>query len=78
MTLTLIHTGDGFTTFPSLGYGGGGGGGGVFEYMATTVNYDDSMTINVDGGARGEGDTSSDRRGLAGSAGKVFMNGVEV
>ena len=36
------------------GYGGGGGGGGVYKHEAPTVNYDDSMTINVDGGARGE------------------------
>ena len=36
------------------GYGGGGGGGGVYKHEALTVNYDDSMIINVDGGARGE------------------------
>jgi len=74
-----------------IAYGGGGGGGGVVAYEATTVNYDDSMTINVAGGAGGEGDyrgtTCCDERGqliynyrvgLVGSDGKVFMNRVEV
>ena len=37
------------------GFGGGGRGGGVYKHEATIVNYDDSMTINVDGGARGNG-----------------------
>jgi len=62
------------------GYGGGGGGGGVYEHEATTVNYDDSMTINVNGGNRGRGDQSepADNAGFAGSVGKVFMNEVEV
>jgi hypothetical protein len=55
------------------GYGGGGGGGGVYKYEVTTVNYDDSMTINVDGGARGEGDTYDSRAGFAGNVGKVFL-----
>ena len=58
------------------GYGGGGGSGGVFVQEATTVNYDDSMTINVNGGTRGNGDSSSNpssRAGFAGSAGKVFL-----
>jgi len=40
------------------GYRGGWGGGGVYEHEATTVNYDDSMIINVGGGDR---------------AGKVFL-----
>ena len=55
------------------GYGGGGGGGGVYKYEVTTVNYDDSMTINVDGG---DGDGYSDlnyNAGFAGSAGKVYL-----
>jgi len=56
-----------------IGYGGGGGAGGVYKHKATTVNYDDSMTINVNGGARGEGDSISGGRGFVGSAGKVFL-----
>jgi len=55
------------------GYGGGGGGGGVYQHEAITVNYDDSMTINVDEGARGEGDTYDDHAGFVGSDGKVFL-----
>ena len=55
------------------GYGGGGGGGGVYKHEATTVNYDVSMTINVDGGNLGEADSNSDYYGFAGSAGKVFL-----
>ena len=57
------------------GYGGGGGSGGAFINEATIVNYDDGMTIDVDvdGGARGNGDNDSDRAGFAGSAGKVFL-----
>jgi len=35
------------------GYGGGGGGGGVYKHEATIVKYDDGMTIDVNGGARG-------------------------
>jgi len=31
------------------------------------------MTINVDGGARGEGDSDNDHYGFAGSVGKVFL-----
>jgi len=60
-------------TLTYTGYGGGGGGGGVYKHEATTVNYDDSMTINVDGGARGNGDEISGRRGFAGSVGKVYL-----
>ena len=37
-----------------------------------------SVTINIDGGARGEGDSYDTRAGFSGSVGKVFMNGVEV
>ena len=40
------------------------------------MNYDDSMTINVNGGARGNGSSPaypSSRAGFAGSAGKVFL-----
>jgi len=58
------------------GYGGGGGSGGVYWHEAATVNYDDSMTINIDGGARGNGYDSDDpsyRAGFAGSDGKVFL-----
>jgi len=55
------------------GYGGGGGGGGVYKHEATTVNFDDSMTINVNGGARGRGDWHSNRAGFVGSDGKVFL-----
>jgi len=55
------------------GYGGGGGGGGLYKHEATTVNYDDSMTINVNGGARGEGHSNSDYYGFAGSVGKVYL-----
>ena len=55
------------------GYGGGGGGGGIYKHEATTVNYDDNMIINVDGGARGQGDSNSWKRGFVGSAGKVFL-----
>ena len=66
MTLSLTYT----------GFGGGGGSGGVFAYEATTVNYDDSMTIDVGGGARGDGsrpDNPSYRAGIAGNVGKVFL-----
>ena len=31
------------------------------------------MIINVDGGARGQGDSNSWKRGFVGSAGKVFL-----
>ena len=64
------------------GYGGGGGSGGVFAYEASTVNYDDSMIINVGGGARGEGECPYSPSycnqnpfnvGFAGSVGKVFL-----
>jgi len=65
------------------GYGGGGGGGGLYKHEASTVNFDDSMTINVDGGARGNGecpygpsycnDNPIYRAGFAGSDGKVFL-----
>ena len=64
------------------GYGGGGGGGGAYKHEASTVNYDDSMTINVNGGARGEGecpysqsycDQNPYRVGFAGSTGKAFL-----
>ena len=39
------------------------------------MNYDDSMTINVNGGARGIGTRAdpSYHAGFAGSAGKVFL-----
>jgi len=46
------------------------------------VNYDDSMTINVNGGARGEGECPYSQSycdqnpywyGFAGSAGEVFL-----
>ena len=57
----------------NTGYGGGGGGAGAFLYEAVTIDIDD-MTINVNGGNRGEGDSSiSGRRGFAGSVGKVFL-----
>ena len=59
-----------------VGYGGGGGGGGFYWHEAITVNYHDSMTINVNAGDRGNGsrsDNPSYRAGFAGSAGKVFL-----
>ena len=61
------------TLYLHIGYGGGGGGGGVYKHEATTVNYDDSMTIDVSGVARGAGDNILGRRGFAGRAGKVFL-----
>jgi len=60
-------------TYTHTGFGGGGGGGGVYEHEATIVNYDDSMTINVNGGDRGAGDSDSSYAGFAGSDGKVFL-----
>ena len=53
------------------GYGGGGGGGGVYKHEATTVNYDDSMSVNVNGGNRGN--SGSGLTGFAGNAGKVYL-----
>ena len=56
------------------GQGGGGGGGGVFVQEATTVNYDNGMTIAVNEGAGGSGSaTWPTHVGLPGSAGKVFL-----
>eukprot|EP00956_Cyclotella_meneghiniana_P005495 scaffold7022_cov36-Cyclotella_meneghiniana.AAC.2 len=63
-------------TSHGYGYGGGGGGGGIVKINASNHNIDE-IVISNSGGARGEGDTSSDRAGYAGNAGPgALINGV--
>ena len=48
-------------------------------FVSDPVNYiDNGMSVEVNGGARGNGNTYSGRRGWPGIGGQKYMNGVVV
>ena len=66
-----------FYTIP--GFGGGGGGGGMVVFVYDPENYiNNGMTVDIGSGEEGMGETWEDHKGLPGSDGQKYMNGVVV
>jgi len=53
-------------------FGGGGGGGGIIRIKGHTLNMHSSMTIQVNGGAKGTSSDSPQWSGEPGNDGKVY------
>ena len=75
--MILIHFLFSFYTLP--GHGGGGGGGGMVVFIYDPTNYiDNGMTVEVNNGGRGMGDTLGSNKGNPGSDGQKYTNGVQL